>query len=624
MPSNTRRQKSKHQKGGFLSILLVFFLILQAMIAPLHAAYADDYTDLFSEMEENDEALYDFPEVDMDEIIEQVQGDEPFEENVENQGKEEAPEEDSDTRQETEEEDESTDFEETEAEDNEPDEDYTESENEGPHDGPSNTDGKEDSEEENISSEPEVFRAKSSTELPEEEKQENIEESDTEVEKSRRILPEENDDGDSDDPVRSSDAGPEEMPRKIYWFHISAVDLAVTTVHHAEYAIRDKAGNTLDTLTLSADNGWQADYEHIGQENLELEVKETALYDSEGNNVKSRWESEPVSNEKESYQEHIGLNSLESFETGIYLIGFESNGTTYLLTSGEYTTSVVKRWTLKTCPSSLESVPAEAKWNITSWGSTQFGTKLTIMNEACSTKRGYLTTFDQGNYQIYAVIDTSDLKYSYSDNGYLKAAAGNAGFRYLKATVYEVNCVKADENPTQFRTYQWTIFKDTVRETSVNFIHTAIPPPVLNTSVIVTLLIGGNVGERDREFPFFVSVDGVVTWTFSLSHKGDYVLNEIPIDSVLKVSMEAPGYQIRASFNNGVENDDYLTVWSVPADGGTVAFQADCDTELNTGIRTLGSSYALALMAVFLGIALQPLIQSALNYFNSKGGKNLP
>ena len=117
------------------------------------------------------------------------------------------------------------------------------------------------------------------------------------------------------------------------------------------------------------------------------------------------------------------------------------------------------------------------------------------------------------------------------------------------------------------------------------------------------------MSERDRYFPFQVSVGGEETRTFTLSHKGEFVLNDIPIGSELMVSMEAPDYNIRASFNEDEETEDTLTVSSVPADGGTIVFRAEREAQLETGIRTRNSLCTTILIVIFLGLAMQPIIK---------------
>jgi len=456
--------------------------------------------------------------------------------------------------------------------------------------------------------EPTVFSAKVLSEPIVEETQGKKKEDDPPEGKSRRILSEEEEDADSSGPVRSSAAGTEVVARNVYRFHLSATDLAGTEVQHAEYAIQDDSGNIVHMLTLSEDNGWQADWEHIDKKTLSLTVVETGLYNSSGGNITEEWESSTDVSEREDNQERYGWDPRQNFDDGIYVIEYESDGNDYLVAvenpnEDSISVSNCEYWRLIPEHFTGERVSDAAIWNVKT-----IGTKLVIKNKACK-QNGYLAARNLKNYQIYAAIDTEDELRSYYDNRYLKSSADAAGWRYLKATASEISCVEGNDNPTQFNIYRWVSFNDAIKETTVSFSHTGIPS-VLNAAIKIKLQVTGNIGERDREFPFYVSVGGEETRTFSLSHQGEYVLDEILIGSSLTVSMEAPGYQIKAVFNDGAETEgESLTVSSVPADGGTIIFHADRNAELSTGIRTGSGAYTFVLMAVFLSLALQPLIK---------------
>ena len=630
MPGNTRRRKSKHQKGAFLSVLLVFFLVLQSMIVPFTAAYAEDEnTDISSETEESDEALYDIPDEDTCDPIEQVTDDEPDEEEVEEEkeASEETPDEYFDAGQETEEENEIRDqLEEIDVGDNDPEKNESDENCEFPEkDGPDDDDvsglyGKEDSGEEEKYDESAVYDAKAPPDQLEEEIQEKKAEADAEEEKSRRMPPEEEENTDSDGPIRSSAAGPEEMPRKIYRFHLSAIDLADTTVHHAEFAIRDQYGNTMDTLTLSDDNGWQTDWEHIRKEELTLTATEMALYDCSGNDITDGWISQKTVEDNGSKAEtYSGWEETDALEVGTYIIEFGSGENRQLLAvdnpnSDPLKISGVKHWKLSREANAPENAPNSAIWivDVNSYGCL-------IKNAALADKGAYLTARDISNKSQFALVkDESNIRTVF-ENHLLRTVTNI----YLKVTSDGITGVTSADEATHLTVYRQVTCNDTVYESSMSFSHMEKPPPVLKTSVKVTLMVTGNVGERNRDFLFSDSVDGAETHEFSLSHKGEYVLDEIPIGSELTVRMEAPGYQINASFQNGEIEKNSLTVSGVPPDGGTLIFYANCDAELKTGIHTGSDAYAIVLTLSFFGLALQPLLKNKLQIQLFTRRKNL-
>ena len=617
MPGNTRRRKSKHQKGGFLSVLLVFFLVFQSVITSFTEAYADDEpTDIFSESEESDEALYDIPDEDSGDLIEQVPDGEPAEEEAEEEkeASEETVDDDLDTGQETEEENEITDqLEEIDVGDNDPENNEPDKNCELPENDSTDDDdvsglaGKADSGEEEKADEPAVYDAKAPPEQLEEEIQEKKAEADAENEKSRRMLPEEEEDTDSDGPVRSSAASPEEMPRNIYRFHLSAVDLAVTAVQHAEYAIQEKGGNTLYTMTLSDDNGWQADWEYIARKELTLTVEEVALYDSDGNNVKDRWEGEPKLKENApSYETTNAWAEAGSLEIGTYVIEIGSGEEKRLLAvdnpNDMLTVGGSKYWELSLESSTVDNASDAATWNVVN--ATKYGSR--VKNAALPDKNAYLTEKTIAKKEMFALYQDDALQRIVFENHRLKTADNY----YLLVSSGKMTGVTSVDEASELTIYRLVTYNDTVYESSVRFIHEEKPPPVLDISVTIKLLVGGNVGERDRDFLFYASVNGGEAKTFSLSHQGEYVLNEIPIGSALTINMEAPNYHIKAVYNDGDKMENGLTVSGVPPDGGTVIFYAKCNAKLETGIQNHSRCYVCVLMAVFLGVVLQPFIKT--------------
>lgn len=122
-------------------------------------------------------------------------------------------------------------------------------------------------------------------------------------------------------------------------------------------------------------------------------------------------------------------------------------------------------------------------------------------------------------------------------------------------------------------------------------------------------MVGGNMGERSRSFPFQVSVNDGDAVSFTLAHSEDFVLEDIPVGAKLTIGMEAPDYVLTSSFGDSVEGESSLSILSMPEEGGTIVFQANREGVLNTGMRP-GSRYAYTavLVAVFSGFTLHPFL----------------
>lgn len=114
-------------------------------------------------------------------------------------------------------------------------------------------------------------------------------------------------------------------------------------------------------------------------------------------------------------------------------------------------------------------------------------------------------------------------------------------------------------------------------------------------------MVGGNIGDRNREFSFTAAVDDIDPISFTLAHTEEFLLEDIPIGAKLTVRMETSDYVLRSSFGDSVEGESSLSIPSFPAEGGTILFQAKRETELNTGIHYSNRSvYLFILTTVFL------------------------
>jgi hypothetical protein len=275
-----------------------------------------------------------------------------------------------------------------------------------------------------------------------------------------------------------------------------------------------------------------------------------------------------------------------------------------------------KYWELSLESSTVDNASDAATWNVVN--ATKYGSR--VKNAALPDKNAYLTEKTIAKKEMFALYQDDALQRIVFENHRLKTADNY----YLLVSSGEMMGVTSADEASELTIYRFVTYNDTVYESSVRFIHEEKPPPVLNTSVTIKLLVSGNVGERDRDFLFYASVNGGEEKTFSLSHQGECVLGEIPIGSELTVSMEAPGYQISASFDDGEETEDSLTVSSVPTAGGMIVFSAKCNAKLETGIHMNSSGYMYVLMAVFLGLLSQPLINIRMKSNSTNGkGENL-
>ena len=422
-------------------------------------------------------------------------------------------------------------------------------------------------------------------------------------------------------PLRSSAKSTTTVTRYIYRVHISAEDLEYTAAHHAEYAIVDQNDNTVTTLTLSDDNLWKADWELIAEAGS-FSVKELGIYDSTGNNITGNWTSEPQASERSDEYNYSGWAVTDTMDSvGSYVIEYESGGQKYLLAvrnsnSDHLSSGYVYYWELTGEQNTPENASNAAVWNVTA----TYTAGIRIKNVALNDKDAFLTTRKINKKYTFAMIKDLSSNLSQFENHRLKTSDNV----YLRATSWEISSVSSADEATELTIYHPVTYHDIIYKKSVSFYHTSLPPPVQNVDMTVRLLVNGNMGERDREFPFIASVNDGNDISFSLKHGGEYVLSNIPVGARLTVRIEPSGHTITSSFSGGEEGETILTVPCVPRESGTVVFFAVREAELDTGITSdTGLPYIIFLIALFSYIALEPIIKvnAQNNFILSTGGK---
>jgi hypothetical protein len=422
-------------------------------------------------------------------------------------------------------------------------------------------------------------------------------------------LSETEEDLDREVPLRSFTKSTPEITRNIFRITVSAEDLEYTAAHHAEYAIADQNGNTVTTLTLSDDNLWKADWEIIAGAGSSFSAEELGIYDSAGNDITGNWTTESQTSEESDEYDYSGWSVTDSMgSVGSYVIEYENGGQKYLLAvekpyDDPKKASPYYYWGLTGEQNSPMNASDAAIWNVelvTTKG-------IVIRNVALAEKKAYLTGKNLSGENRFAVIrDTSYQHKSFFENNRLKTADNI----YLKAVPGGISGAASADEATVLTVYHPVSYHDIIYEKSVSFFHTSLPPPVQYTTVQVKLQVGGNVGERNREFPITASVNDGDAIQFSLKHNGEYKLTDIPVGARLTVSIDPSGHTITSSFTGGEEEEPVLTVLGVPADGGTVVFSAVREAELDTGISSdTGPPCLIFLISLFSYIALKPFIK---------------
>ena len=413
--------------------------------------------------------------------------------------------------------------------------------------------------------------------------------------------------------------------RNIYRLHLSAEGLS-DEVHHVEINIMDQQGNIRDTLTLSAENAWTADWEADDNGDSSFIAVESGIYDSSGKDLTEEWEcSVLTSDEQTSVNPHDGWMEADSMDSlGTYVIAFESGGEQYLLAVASpdalQTASSVQFMNLSVEKNSPENASYKARWVVAGI----YSAGIRIRNAAVINCNAYLTTRKIAKVITFALIRDDFNNLSQYENHHL-TTNDNV---YLRVTPDTISSVKSADQASYLTLYQPVNFYDIIQEKTIYFRHTEKPAPVQHTTVRIKLMVGGNMGERDRSFSFHATVNNGDAVSFTLARSEDFVLEEIPVGAKLTVNMEAPDYMLTSSFGDSVEGERSLTILSMPEEGGTIVFRAIREGVLNTGIKPAGrDGYTAVLVAVFSGFVLRPffsiMIQSQI-IPNIKRRKNHP
>ena len=409
----------------------------------------------------------------------------------------------------------------------------------------------------------------------------------------------------ADLPLRSASANTAVVQRNICRIHLSAEGFADSEVSYVSIDIKDQNGEIRDTLTLSDENDWTFVWEAVDCGSFTFTAEETGIYDSSGRDLTDEWDcSAQTSQRLQQLDPYSGWEPADGLEVGTYTIAYKIGERESFLAADkpEHESfslgSNYTGWMLTSEP----TVSASSTWNVIA--TDDLGAMVT--NEAIG-DNAYLSARHL-NKKIFAVINVSSssserLRMVY-DNGILKAPAGTS-YGFLQAKSGGIKCAETPAEATQITLYRSVLYQDSVYESFISFSCSKKPPPVQNTTVTIKLLVGGNMGLRDRSFPFTAAVNDGDPIFFTLMHTAEYILEDIPIGAKLTVSMEAPDYELTSSFGGSTEGESSLTLSSAPEGGGTILFQADRNVQLSTGVRSdSDASHMLVLMAVFLCFTL--------------------
>ena len=405
-------------------------------------------------------------------------------------------------------------------------------------------------------------------------------------------------------PLRAMSADTAVIQRDICLMHLSADGFADSDADHVTIDIKDQNGDVRDTLTLSAENCWTADWEALDSGEASFTAEETGIFDSSGNDLSEEWNcSVQTSEEQTSVKTHDGWAEVDSMNSlGTYVIAFESGDEQYLLAVANpdalETVSSVQYMSLTCEQNNPENASSKATWIV----EKVFTEGIRIRNAAVvNFDDVYLTTRKISKKITFAMIKDRSNSLSQFENHHLKTQDNV----YLRATSNSISSVASADQASYLTVYTPVTYNDAVREKTVCFSHAQKPPPVQYTTVTVRLTVGGNMREWDRAFPFTAAVDDGDPVSFTLMHAGEFELEDIPIGAKLRVTMFAPDYEVTSVFGDVTEGESSLTLSSVPEGGGTILFQADRSVQLSTGVRSdSGASHMLVLMAVFLCFTL--------------------
>lgn len=418
--------------------------------------------------------------------------------------------------------------------------------------------------------------------------EEVIEEENTEISSNRMMIKnpttaaEKNEETDLQ--FRGASASAKTIQRNIYRIHLSAEGLANSEVDHVIVDIKDQNGEIRDTMTLSDENGWTADWEAADSDGSSFSAEETGIYESNGKDLTEEWNCSVQSSEEQtSVKMHDGWSEADSMNNlGTYVITFESGGEQYLLAVDNpdafQTASSVQYMKLTCEQNDPENASCKATWIV----EKVFTEGIRIRNAAVVNFADvYLTTRQISKEITFAMIRDRFNSLSRFENHHLKTKDNV----YLRATSDTVYSVASADEASYLTVYTPVIYNDNVREKTVSFSHSEKPPHVQNTTARIKLMVGGNIGDRKREFSFTAAVDDKDPISFTLAHTEEFLLEDIPIGAKLTVRMETSDHVSRSSFGDSVEGESSLSVPSFPAEGGTILYQAKRETELNTGIH---------------------------------------
>ena len=406
-------------------------------------------------------------------------------------------------------------------------------------------------------------------------------------------------------PLRAMSADTAVIRRDICRMHLSAVGLTDSEVDHVNIVIKDQNGDVRDTLTLSAENGWTADWETLDRGDASFTAEETGIFDSSGNDLSEEWNcSVQTSQQQHQCDPYSGWVPADGLEVGTYTIPYKIGGNESFLAAANPKQDSIKLGNYRGWMLTSESAVSDSSiWNVVrtdnhgSW----------VTNKALG-DNAYLSAKYQKN-NIFAVFsyNTEYFRVQYV-NGFLKAVTTYSD-AFLQANDGDIKCAETQDEATQITLYRSVTYQDTVYKSTVCFIHSQKPPPVQYTTVTVRLTVGGNMREWDRAFPFTAAMDDGYPVSFTLMHAGEFELEDIPIGAKLTVAMLAPDYEVTSVFGVETEGESSLTLSFVPEEGGTIVFQAIREWELRTGISPgRRNVHSLVLTVILSGLALYPFI----------------
>lgn len=382
--------------------------------------------------------------------------------------------------------------------------------------------------------------------------------------------------------IQSIRSAPQEAAtetEELHRYTVTAFGLPAAEVSAVEAEIVDIEGNVLRELRLNESSGWTASWETVDPEET-YSARLKSVLGQNGENVSGDWlySSETTVNVGQTGETELVWLEQEELEPGgyTYVFKLQSEPGTLLAASSKLSRGYgYKYYELIPEYSAPENASSAAQWSV----SPGIGGWSIVSVSSLTSTAGYLSILDQGNRNVCAAFNSSDVFIGFVGGVFTQEVNGTANYLQFGNTGSTTTSLGAASVFTAYRKTFLTRYT-TVHSTSLVFTEAE---ENRTTQAVINLSLEGNIADRTKSFPFTLLVDGSPWESFELGDGEEYSIAGIPCGARLTVREDAGDYTT-TSTSGTISGNEVFIMEEVPRNEIRIQFINSLEGDIDTGV----------------------------------------